>query len=269
MSFLLLPVLPNRAIDPWNTINPFEIWLLAILIAAISFTGYVAVRVFGERLGVVMTAVAGGLASSTATTLAFARLGREHPSSSRLLSAGILISGVVMMIRVGSVAVALNNALLAPLVPPLAAAAAVLVLGAAFLLPRNTERESPELRIDNPLAIGTALKLAAFIAGVMLAAELLRRMLGSVGVLIVAAFSGVADVDAVTISMARMGGKDLDLSTTVRGILIAVAVNTVSKAMLAGWAGGRKIGALVGGISALALAGGIAAAIWWSTDHAG
>jgi uncharacterized membrane protein (DUF4010 family) len=263
MSFLLLPILPNRTIDPWNSINPYEIWLLAILIAAISFSGYVAVRVFGDQLGLVLTAIAGGLASSTATTLAFARLGRAHPASARLLSAGILLSGVVMMIRVGSVAVALNGPLLTLLAPPLVGAAAILALGSAILLFRNTKQENPDLRIDNPLAIGTALKLAAFIAGVMLAVELLRGMFGNFGVLIVAAFSGVADVDAVTISMARMGGNDIDLNTTVRGILIAVAVNTGSKAMLAGWAGGRTIGALVSGISALALLGGIAAAVWW------
>src|SRR4029079_12562603 len=110
MSFLILPILPNRRIDPWNSVNPYEIWLLAILIAAISFSGYVAVIIFGDRLGVLMTAVAGGLASSTATTLAFARLGREHPTSSRLLSAGILVAGVVMVMRVGFVAVALNGA---------------------------------------------------------------------------------------------------------------------------------------------------------------
>ena len=146
-----------------------------------------------------------------------------------------------MMIRVGSVAVALNGALLALLAPPLAVAAAILALGSAILLFRNTENENPDLRIDNPLAIGPALKLAAFIAGVMLAVELLRGMFGNVGVLIVATFSGVADVDAVTISMARIGGKDIDLNTTVQGILIAVAVNTGTKAMLAGWAGGSKM----------------------------
>jgi uncharacterized membrane protein (DUF4010 family) len=111
------------------------------------------------------------------------------------------------------------------------------------------------------LVIGTALKLAAFIAGVMLAAELLRRMFGNVGVLIVAALSGVADVDAVTISLARPAGKDIDLNTAVLGILLAVAVNTVSKAVLAGWTGGKKVGIMVGAISALALAGGSAAVI--------
>jgi uncharacterized membrane protein (DUF4010 family) len=264
MSFLLLPLLPNEAIDPWNAINPYEIWLLAILIAAISFAGYVAVKVFGERLGVVMTALAGGLASSTATTLAFARLGREHPGSARLLSAGILIAGAVMMIRVGVVAVALNRALLTPLAPPLAVGAVILALGAAVLLLfRPSKREHPELRIHNPLALGTALKLAALIAVVMLATELLRMAFGNAGVLLVATLSGIADVDAVTISMARMGGRDIALATTVQGILIAVAVNTVSKAVLAGWTGGSTIGALVGGVSALALAGGFVAALWW------
>ena len=116
---------------------------------------------------------------------------------------GILIAGAVMMIRVGFVASALNAALLVGLLPPLAVSALVLVAGSAILLLRNTERERPDLRIENPLALGTALKLAAFIAGVMLAAELLRRMFGDAGVLIVAGLSGVADVDAVTISMAR------------------------------------------------------------------
>ena len=262
MSFLLLPVLPNRTIDPWDSINPFEIWLLAIMIAAISFSGYVAVRVFGDQLGVMMTAVAGGLASSTATTLAFARLAREHPTSCRLLSAGILMAGVVMMIRVGFVAVVLNGALLGPLAPPLAAAAVLCALGSAILLLRNTEKENPRLQIDNPLAIGTALKLAAFIAAIMLAVGLLREAFGSVGTLIVAALSGVADVDAATITLARLRGKDVDPHTVVLGILIAVAVNTTSKAVLAGWAGGSRIGIMVGSISAVALAGG-AAALWW------
>lgn len=102
MSFLLLPVIPDRSIDPWGAVNLHEIWLLAILIAAISFAGYAAVRLFGDRLGIMVMAAAGGLASSTATTLAFARLGRAQPDAARLLGAGILIAGTVMLLRVGS-----------------------------------------------------------------------------------------------------------------------------------------------------------------------
>jgi len=269
MSFLLLPFLPHRPIDPWGTVNPYEIWLLAILIAGISFGGYVAVRALGDRYGVIMTAMTGGLASSTVTTLTFARLGQEHPGSARLLSAGILIAGVVMVARVGVVAVALNRALLTALAAPLAVAAVVLALGGAMLLSgvlaSDSERETPQLRIDNPLALGSALKVAAFIAAVMLAAQLLQWWFGSLGVLIVAAISGIADVDAVTISMARLTADTASVETASRAILIAVAVNTAAKAAMAGWVGGWRIGMGVGGVSAAALAGAAGAVAWQAT----
>ncbi len=261
MSFLLLPLLPNRPIDPWNAINPHRIWLLAIMIATISFAGYIAIRAFGNRLGVFMAASAGGLASSTVTTLALARLAREHPSSSGLLSAGILVASVVMMLRTGAIALAHNGAFLASLIPALLTAAAVLGIGAAALWIRNVQQETPNLQIGNPLAIGTAIKLAALLAAVILAAELVRRMFGGVGVLVVAALSGVVDVDAVTISMAKMAGGDIYPITAARAIMIAIAVNTISKTIMAGSVGNRKVGLLVGGISAAALAAGLAVAI--------
>ena len=112
------------------------------------------------------------------------------------------------------------------------------------------------------MEIGTALKLATFIAAVMMCAEILRRIFGDIGVLVLAALSGVADVDAVTISMARLDQNGIGADTAVQAIVIAVAVNTLSKALLSGWAGGRKVGLLVGGVSALSLAGGVFALAW-------
>src|SRR5690606_22788488 len=93
MTFLALPILPHGPVDPWQVLNPAEIWLLAILIAGVSFAGYVAVRVFGGRRGLAVAAVAGGLASSTATTLSFASLARKQPANKWLLAAGILLAG--------------------------------------------------------------------------------------------------------------------------------------------------------------------------------
>lgn len=261
MSFLLLPVLPNRTVDPWHSINPAEIWLLAIMIAAISFGGYVAVRLFGDRLGVVMAAVTGGLASSTATTLTLARLGRERPGSERLLAGGILTAGVVMVVRVGVVATLLNRALLMTLLFPLAAVAAVLAIAAALLLVKNGGGESPELKITNPLELGTALKLTAIIAIVTLGAEVVQDAVGKAGVLLVAALSGVADVDAVTISMARLGGGRIAIDVAVQAIALAVGVNSIAKAAMAGWAGGARIGSYVGVASALAVLAGAAVLI--------
>lgn len=262
MSFLLLPLLPDRTIDPWGAVNPHQVWLLAIMIAGISFGGYIAVRIFGDRLGLVVAAVAGGLASSTATTLTLARLGRAHPEAARLTSAGILIAGTVMILRVAVVALALNPSLHEQLLGPLAATGVILALSAMILLFHGPGHEQLDLRIANPLEIWTALRLAAFIVVVSVAAKLLLHAFGDIGVLFVAGLSGLADVDAVTLSMARLGGAGLDLNVAGGAILIVAAVNTATKAGMAGWIGGRQIGLQVAAASAAALAAGLAVALW-------
>ena len=256
MSFLLLPLLPDRTVDPWDTLNPAEIWLFAIMIAAISFIGYVCIRKWGEQRGVILAALAGGLASSTATTLTLARLAKQRKGAERLLAGGILLSGTVMVARVGIVSMLLSDGQLIGLVPALIGAIIVqLAFGLLFVF-RQESAEGPELVVTNPLELGTALKMAAAIAAVMLAAGLAERLLGEPGVLALAGVSGVLDVDAVTISMARLAGDKLTLVTAMQATGLAVAVNTVAKAAMAGFAGGRKIGAYVGMVSALALAAG-------------
>lgn len=256
MSFLLLPILPNRPVDPWQVLNPAEIWLLAILIAAVSFAGYVAVRVLGERNGIAVAAVAGGLASSTATTLSFARLAREHPEGVRLLAGGILLSGVTMLVRVVVLAGLLNPALLWPLAGPAAAAAAVLLLWAAVLLwaRRGAAPEAPSLSIKNPFELATVLKLAALIAAIMLVAKVAAWKAGTAGLYLLAAVSGIADVDALTLSMARLAGPQVAVADAAIAILVAVSVNTASKAVITASVGGKAIGTLVAGASALAIA---------------
>ncbi|MEH6773875.1 MAG: DUF4010 domain-containing protein [Cereibacter changlensis] len=263
MTFLLLPLLPDRPVDPWQAVNPHEVWLLAIMLALISFTGYIAVRIFGERMGVLVTAIAGGLASSTATTLTFARLGREQPQAVDLLAGGILISGAVMALRVLAIASALNPALGAPLAAALgaaaltlAASALLLVFGAGGALPGDRRAR---LTIGNPLEVGASLKLSAFVVAITMGSQLARTVWGDAGVLGLAALSGLADVDAITLSMARL---DAATGLAAQAILLAVAVNTSSKACLAGWVGGRAIGLRTGLASALAVAAALLARYW-------
>ena len=255
MSFLLLPVLPDRAIDPWGAVNLHVVWLLAIMMALISFMGYVAVRMLGDRLGIMVTAAAGGLASSTATTLTLSRLARDQPGAVNLLAGGIMISGAVMAVRVGVIASLLNPALLPMLIPPLAAAcltmAAMAALYVFVIAGKTADTTGPRLAIRNPLEVATSLKLAAFIVVIMLAAELVQRVWGSEGVLAVAAVSGVADVDAITLSMARM---TTGYQLATEAILLAVAVNTAAKATMSAWFGGVAVGLRVWLGSALAIA---------------
>jgi uncharacterized membrane protein (DUF4010 family) len=258
MSFLLLPVLPDRAVDPWGALNPAEIWLLAIIIAAVSFAGYVAIRLMGDQAGLALAALAGGLASSTAATLAFARLAKQQPAAAPLLAGGILLAGVVMIARVVVIAGALNAALIVPLLWPLGVAVIVMALPCLVLLRhRGAESgERTELAVKNPFELGTALKLAAFIAIVMLLAKIVVDKVGEQAVLVVAAVSGLADVDALTLSLARMAGSGISPATAVAGIAITVAVNTLVKAVFAAVVGTPRTGAIVGAVSVAAIAAG-------------
>lgn len=247
MTFLLLPLLPDRPIDPWGAINLHQVWLLAILIALISFIGYVAVRAFGGTWGIVVTAASGGLASSTAVTLAFARLAREQPRAVNLLAAGMFISGAIMVLRVAAIVVVLDPALLVSIAAVLGSAVFALGVAAVLFLVlaerRGPARTSPEVLIENPLALATSLKMALFIILVMAAVDLVQHLWGQGGVLAVAALSGILDVDAITLSMAQPDQPSL---LAGQAILLAVGVNTLAKAAMGAWVGGRAVGLRVG-----------------------
>ncbi len=259
MSFLLLPVLPNRTVDPWDTLNPAAIWLLAIMIAGLSFAGYVAIRLIGDKAGIIVAAIAGGLTSSTATTLSLARWAKSHEGATPLLAGGILLAGMVMVIRVIVIAGTLNRALIIGLALPLGAASLVLLAGGLLLILRPAKdaaakKEQPKLDLKNPFDLATALKLTALIAVITLLSKLAATTLGTGGVYALAAVSGLADVDALTLSMARMGGNQIAAEDATAAILLAAVVNTVSKAVMAAWIGGRRLGLQVGIVSAIAVA---------------
>jgi len=258
MTFLALPLLPNRTVDPWNAINPAEIWVLAIIIAAISFVGYVAIRAMGSRAGVALAAMAGGLASSTATTMTLARMSREHPAAGPLLAGGILLSGSVMLARVLIVASALNRALFAPLAWPLGATGLVMVGVAGFLFFTfgRGSKEHPQLRLQNPFDLLMALQLAGLIAVISLLAKIISSTVGNAGLTILAALSGIADVDAITLSFARLSADGISLATAALGISIAVAVNTIVKAAMTFSLGAAKAGWIVSAASVAAIAAG-------------
>lgn len=258
MTFLLLPILPNRALDPLGAVNPYEIWLLTVLMAALSFAGYLAIKVAGERLGIALTGLAGGLVSSTGATLTLARLAREHPGRERLMAGGALLAGATMMVRVVLVAGVIRLGLAAKLAPALLlAAGATAGLGLHLVRrPADGEPGAAALDFQNPLDLSVVLRLGAILTLVGVLAQVATRIAGSAGAFTVAAISGLADVDALTLSMARMAGAALPVEAAATAVLIAVAVNTVAKAAL-GWSeGGRALGIWMVAAAALAIGAG-------------
>ncbi len=264
MTFILLPLLPDRTVDPWGSLNPHAIWLMTILIAALSFAGYVAIKTSGEDRGILLTGLAGGLVSSTAVTLSLARLAREHPDRTRLLVAGMLVASATMMGRVLVIVGVVNWEMLSRVAPPLLAGGAVFVVGARGLMGRSqsASTESNRLDVRNPFDLATVLKFGALLTVITIAAKVATGMAGQAGAYALAGLSGLADVDAITLSMARLGGGTISTATGTNAILIAVGVNTLAKVVLSWFGGGAAAGRWMLLISALAIAAGtITAAI--------
>ena len=260
MTLILLPFLPNHAIDPLGLFNPFEIWLLTVMIAAISFAGYIAIRAVGDTYGVAIAGIAGGLASSTAVTVNMANLARQHPEQSQHLAAGALLAGATMFARVIAVVAVVNLQLAKLVVWPLGAACAATAAGAVILLWSGKKEGSEQagLELKNPFELKSVLLFAVILAVISAATALVGKYIGDAGVFVLAAVSGVADVDAITLSMARQGGVASTPLVATIAILLALGVNTLSKAAMAWSIGGAGIGGRVAAVSALALAAGAA-----------
>jgi uncharacterized membrane protein (DUF4010 family) len=258
MSFLLLPFLPDRAIDPWNTLNPARIWELAIFVCAISFIGYIAIRLFGERYGFILAAISGGLVSSTAATLNFARIARANPTQTSLMAGSIAVAGAIMSLRILVIVAVLNMALLGKLWPVLVVAAAVQGGSGMILILAGTRAGSHQIEWKNPFDLPSALQFAGFIALVILLSSLAARSFGASGLIGLAMLSGLADVDAITLALSRPQEPAIDLEIATYAILLAATVNSLVKIGIAGWSGGAKTGwqSLMAGGSAI-LAGGL------------
>jgi uncharacterized membrane protein (DUF4010 family) len=262
MTLVLLPVLPNRGYGPWQALNPYEMWLMVVLIAGISFAGYAAVKIGGERRGILLAGLAGGVAASTAVALSFSRLARDNPDRAPLLAAGIVLASTTMFPRIVLVVAVLQPALVPAIAWPMALAGIAGIAGAA-LLARNREAAAgaTPLTFSNPFEFGMAVKFGVLLVVIMLLARALEAWLGDAGIYLLAAISGLADVDAVTLSLARLTGSVLSPELAAAGIVIAALTNTAVKAAIAGGIGGMKLGRPVGialGICLLAALGGLA-----------
>ncbi|MES1993303.1 MAG: DUF4010 domain-containing protein [Pseudomonadota bacterium] len=246
ISVVLLPVLPDRGYGPWEVFNPYRLWWMVVLIAGISFGGYFAVKLLGPGRGIPLTGLLGGLSSSTVVTLNLARLARSHPDWNPILASGILVACGTMFPRILLISGLLYPPLLMRLAPPLAAMALVTYAGAGIFWWRQRQAiQSAALPLSNPFQLGTALRFGALLAGILLAAEWIRSLWGEQGLYVLAMISGLTDVDAITLSLARMGRGGMTVDAVVLGILLAAMSNNLVKAGLAVVVGGRAVGGRV------------------------
>lgn len=263
LSLVILPILPNRTFDPYEAINPRQVWWMVVLISGMSLAGYATLRLVGVRYGAALVGVAGGLASSTATTLVYARNSREAPAAAPTASLVIVLANLVMMVRV-----ALISAVVAPgmLHALLATIAPALLFGGASLLwywraQTGGQALLPETR--NPTELRAALGFGAIYAVVLFISAWLQEIAGTQGFYALALASGLTDIDAIALSAMRlMTMEKIGIETAAIAIGLAMFANMVFKTGIAIMVGGRGLGMqILGGMGAVAV--GLLVGIGW------
>lgn len=256
MTLLVMPLVPDEPIGLLGGLNPSKIWGLAVLLAAISYLGYLAVRLMGPERGLVLSGAAGGLVSSTAVAISNARAAAEG-GAALALAAGALIAGAVSCLRTVAIVFFIASDVAWLLVLPLGVAALGMTLAGLALARRANAAGPPAAPPENPFELAAVLKIALLLAAVALASRLAAEKLGSAAVLAVAALTGLADVDAVALSVPLLAPATLSLQTAAQAVLAAVGVNICAKATYALVLGGGRFGTVY---AALSVAAGTAGA---------
>lgn len=265
ISVVILPLLPDRGFGPGAALNPYEIWWAVVIVAGLSFVGYAAIRLGGADLGILLTGLFGGLASSTSTTVALSRLATTQAALAPAAASGAIVAGSVTFLRVLALAAIFQPSLMTPLALPMGVMAVIGLCGAGFVRFRGRGKDrAPDLdAVANPLNLGVALAFGAVLTIVLLALHYLEAWFGKAGIIVAAAMSGVTDVDAITISVARLAEDDLAASAAAVAIFVAAAVNTAIKAGIALGMGSKAMGLRVGSVYVLSVTAGVAA-LWFA-----
>lgn len=261
ISGVILPLVPDRDIGPYRGFNPFSTWLMVVLISGLGFAGYFAMRLIGPRSGILLTGVFGGLASSTASTLTFSRRSREAPKMSDHYALAVVAACTVMLPRV-LIAVGLVNRefALTILVPfALMAAPGIVYAGWVWFRQRPQAHEGDRPELPNPLNLPTAIKFAVLYSAIAFLVKMVREQGWTQGLLPLSFVSGLTDMDAISLSIARDRAADQaapDLAA--RAVILAAVSNTLLKAGMAVMVGSSGLKWRVGLVLGLTAVVGIA-----------
>ena len=257
---IVYPLLPNREVDALWGLNPQYVWLMVVLVTGLSFVAYVLSRLIGTQRGLAITGLLGGFASSTATAVSMANRTATTPSLYRICAFSAVVAAIVMFPRALIEVAVVNRALLPYVAVPLGAMTIVGTLVAVALYWRTTTDDTEvETEIENPFRLRPALAFGLLFAGVLLVSESANAWLGTSGIYATAFVSGLADVDAMTLTLSTLAADDAitpEVATT--GIVIAAVANTLVKAGIAWILGTRKLGRLVTAVLGVVALVGIA-----------
>ncbi len=241
-AVIILPMLPNRPVDPFGLLNPFTLWRLAVVAMALSFLGYVSQRLLGGRDGLLVAGLAAGFVSSTAAVAAMGARAKSQPDLAAASAAGAIASMIGSLGYLVAIIGAVNPQLILALAVPLGLAAALMLSYAAWLV-RRTPKTSNAETVGRAFNVGAVLLFVGLVWAFSLVSELLVRWLGAPGVLIGSAVMGLADAHAASVSMATLltGGRMAATAAAI-GVVLTLTTNMAAKVPTAFITGGRAYG---------------------------
>jgi uncharacterized membrane protein (DUF4010 family) len=233
MTLLALPLIPNENFGPFGGVNPREIWLLAVVLAAVSFAGYVAVKILGTSRGLLVASAAGGFVSSTAVTADLSsRVGKSRGNND-LLAAGIALASAVSYLRALAVVGALNYAVGLHAAAPIGAAILVALAVVVYYARRGMQAKGGgDFHLRNPFSLRDTVGLALMLGIVLFATEAIAAWLGPRGALVASIVAGTATVDAATFSMARLARDTITPAVAAVGVMLAIGANNALKLVI-------------------------------------
>ena len=262
LSIVILPLVPDESLGPWGVWNPRYIWLLVVLISGISFVGYVAAKVIGATRGIGVSGLLGGLASSTAVTLAFSERSRANHTLAPLLAVGVLAASAVTAPRLLVILGVIQPQLILPAMVPLGTLFVVTTAGGMWIHRASRRQPVEGAALANPFELKTAFQFAALFALILLLTRAAQEFLGEGGVYLASGIAGITQLDAITLALADQVGEGLDLGIAARGLAIAAACNNLFKSVLAIALGDRYFARSVVVTLTVAAAAAVAAA-WY------
>lgn len=243
LSFIVLPLLPDEGYGPYRALNPYHIWLMVVLVSGLGLAGYLALRLLGERRGLLMVGLFGGLVSSTATTLAHARQAAAHEQLGALSAAVIALSNLVVPVRLAVLAAVSAPGIVPALLPALGIGIACGLIPVAQRVRSVIVRDSlPVPEMSNPTSLPVALGFGALYAAILMLSAWLSAYAGEGGLLAVAAVSGLVDVDAITLSSLRLFHTEaVTANTAAAAIVVAFLTASLFKLVAIAWLGGIEL----------------------------
>lgn len=241
ITIIVLPLLPNKFYGPFNTFNPQKIWLLVVLIAGMSFVGYILFKIVGTKKGILLLAFLGGLVSSTAVTLSYTQRSKEMNELSKDFASGIILASTIMFPRVLIVIYILNVYLGNILIIPFGVFILAGLLFSFFISKKRKSTEVKDIKLSNPFKIISAIKFGLLFTAILFVTNLARHYLGEQGIYLTSLLGGVADVDAIVLTIADLSIKSLPITIAASAVVIACVTNSIIKLSIVLFGGSTEI----------------------------